>query len=61
MKKILFLLFITFQLSVFSQVEMKYNSNAENMPTWVQLMYGNNPDEGEVINAYTDYYKKNEK
>ena len=60
MKKILFLLFITFQLSVFSQVEMKYNSNAENMPTWVQLMYGNNPDEGEVINAYTDYYKKNE-
>ena len=60
MKKILFLLFITFQFSVFSQVEMKYNANSENLPEWVQLMYADNPDEGEVINAYTDYYKKNE-
>ena len=60
MRKILFLLFITFNLSVFSQVEMKYNSNAKNLPNWAQLMYAENPDEGEVINAYTDYYKKNE-
>ena len=38
---------------------MKYNANAENLPTWVQLMYAKNPDEGAVINAYTNYYKKN--
>ena len=60
MKQILFLLFITFQFSVVAQVEMKYNANAENLPHWAQLMYAENPDEGEVINAYTDYYKKNE-
>jgi len=60
MKKILFLLFTTLQFSVVAQVEMKYNANSENLPEWVQLMYAENPDEGEVINAYTDYYKKNE-
>ena len=60
MKKILVLLFITFQFSVFSQVEIKYNANAENLPTWIQLMYADNPDEGAVINAYTDYYKNYE-
>ncbi|MDP7567042.1 MAG: hypothetical protein QF383_01485, partial [Flavobacteriales bacterium] len=60
MKQILCLLFITFQFAVFSQVEMKYNANSESLPTWVQLMYAENPDEGEVINAYTDYYKTHE-
>ncbi|MBT6808916.1 MAG: hypothetical protein HOA52_05460, partial [Flavobacteriales bacterium] len=60
MMKLLFLLFITFKFSVVAQVEMKYNANAENLPHWAQLMYAENPDEGEVINAYTDYYKKNE-
>ena len=59
MKKILFLLFITFQLSVFSQVEMKYTTSSENLPNWSQLMYGENSDAGEVIEAYTNYYKKN--
>ena len=60
MKKTLFILFTFILTSATAQVEMKYNSNAENLPTWVQLMYADNPDEGEVINAYTDYYKKNE-
>jgi len=50
---------MTLSLSLFSQVEMKYDANAENLPKWVQLMYADNPDEGEVVNAYTDYYKKN--
>ena len=59
MKKVLFLLFITFQLSVFSQVEMKYTTSSENLPNWSQLMYTENPDAGEVIEAYTNYYKKN--
>ena len=60
MKKLLFLLFITFKFSVVAQVEMKYNANAENLPHWAQLMYAENPDEGAVINAYTNFYKKNE-
>jgi len=61
MKKILlFLLFISFQNSIFSQVEMKYNANSQNLPEWVQLMYSDNPDEGVVINSYTNYYKKNQ-
>jgi len=57
MRKILFLLFITFQFAVFSQVEMKYNTNTEDLPNWVQLMYAENPDEGAVIEAYRSYYK----
>ena len=46
-------------MSIFSQVEMKYNANSEKLPEWVQLMYADNSDEEAVINAYTDYYKKN--
>ncbi len=57
MRKILFLLFITFQFSVFSQVEMQYNTNTEGLPNWVQLIYAENPDEGAVIQAYRSYYK----
>tara|TARA_B100001741_G_scaffold87902_1_gene71835 strand:- start:18808 stop:22215 length:3408 start_codon:yes stop_codon:yes gene_type:complete len=59
MKKTLFILLMFVLNSSTAQVEMKYNSNAENLPTWVQLMYADNPDEGEVINAYTNYYKEN--
>ena len=59
MKKILILLFITFHFSLFAQVEMKYNEDAENLPHWVQLMYAENPDEGAVISAYRNYYKNN--
>ena len=59
MKKILILFFVISHFSLFSQVEMKYNANSESLPTWVQLMYADNPDEGAVINAYADYYKKN--
>ena len=60
MKKIFFISFITYSFSLFSQIEMKYNPNSENLPKWVQLMYSENSDEGEVINAYNDYYKKEE-
>ena len=60
MRIILFLIFITLQFSTVAQVEIKYNANSENLPEWIQLMYAKNLDEGEVINAYTDYYKKNE-
>ena len=51
---------MTLSFSLFSQVEMKYNANSESLPIWTQLMYAENPDEGAVINAYTDYYKAHE-
>ena len=38
---------------------MKYNVNAEDLPYWVQLMYTENPDPGEIIAAYRNYYKNN--
>jgi len=59
MKKILLLISITSSYTLFSQIEMKYEANSKTLPKWVQLMYAENPDEGVVINAYTDYYKKN--
>ena len=59
MKKILIIFFIISNLSLIAQVEMKYNSNSEILEEWVQMMYAENPDAGEVINAYTNYYKEN--
>ena len=59
MKKLLFILLLIFNFSLFAQVEMKYNANAENLPHWVQLMYAENLDEGAVIAAYRNYYNNN--
>ena len=59
MNKIIFILFFL-NISVYAQNEVKYDANSANLPIWVQLMYSDSPDEGEVINAYTNYYKKNE-
>ena len=39
---------------------MKYNAKSENLPNWAELMYSENPDEGEVIKLYREYYKTNE-
>ena len=58
MKRTLILFCIIFSHSLSAQVEMKYNAGSKNLPKWVALMYSENPDEGAVINAYTDYYKK---
>ena len=60
MKKVILLVFIFLNISVIAQTEMKYDSDSENLADWIKLMYADNPDEGEVINAYTNYYKKNE-
>ena len=38
---------------------MKYNDKSENLPNWAELMYSENPDEGEVIKLYREYYKTN--
>jgi len=59
MRKTLLFLLIISNLSLFAQVEMKYNANAEHLPHWVQLMYAENPDAGEIISAYRNYYKNN--
>jgi len=59
MKKFLNLLFILIQVSVFSQEEFKYNSHIDTLPNWVQIMYSENADKGEVIEAYTKFYKSN--
>ena len=59
MNKILFLFCIFLQLSVFGQVEMKYNPKSIELPYWTKLMYKKNPDPGKVIEAYRSYYKKN--
>ena len=58
MKKILFVLLLTPALSLFGQGEMKYNTQSEDLPHWVQLMYTENADEGAIIEAYKAYYKK---
>ena len=52
MKNLLNLFFILFQVSVFSQEEFKYNSHVETLPNWIQLMYSENADKGNVIEAY---------
>ena len=58
MNKILFLFCIFLQLSVFGQVEMKYNPKSIELPYWTKLMYKEDPDPGKVIEAYRSYYKK---
>ena len=59
MKKIFSLFLIIAHFSLFAQVEMKYNASSENLPHWAQLMYAENPDAGEVIETYRNYYKNN--
>ncbi len=59
MKHIFILILVSFSTIVFSQSEMKYNSENENIPNWAELMYSENPDEGEVIKLYRAYYKTN--
>ncbi len=59
MKHIFTFILVSFSTIVFSQSEMKYNSENENIPNWAKLMYSENPDEGEVIKLYRAYYKTN--
>ena len=59
MKQIFTLILVSFSTIVFSQSEMKYNSENENTPDWVEKMYSENPDEGDVIRLYRAYYKTN--
>ena len=60
MKYLFFIFLLSLSVTVYSQTEMKYNAKSENLPNWTELMYSENPDEGEVIKLYRKYYKTNE-
>ena len=55
MIKQIFLLFMYLSITVFSQTEMKYNAKSENLPNWAELMYSENPNDGEVIKLYREF------
>jgi photosystem II stability/assembly factor-like uncharacterized protein len=60
MKYLVYIFLLLSSLNVYSQTEMKYNTESENLSNWAELMYSENPDEGEVIKLYREYYKTNE-
>ena len=60
MRYLVAIFFLFISLSVYPQSEMKYNSKSETLPNWVEIMYSDNPDEGEVIKLYREYYTKHE-
>ena len=59
MKKTLLILFTFLLNSLTAQVEMKYNQDSKELPKWVQLMYSEKPNEGEIIEEYNKFYSKN--
>ena len=59
MRLYILLTFLFLNFNLYSQSELKYDSQSNNLPDWVKLMYSQNIDEGKVINAYESYYKKN--
>ena len=60
MKHLSFIFLFLLSVNIYSQTEMKYNAKSENFPNWAELMYSENPDKGEVIKLYREYYKTNE-
>ena len=53
------ILVVFLKLSFFSQKEMHYKYS-ENAPNWIKTMYSDNPDPGELIDSYDEFYKTNE-
>ena len=60
MKYLFSIFLLLLSVNVYSQTEMKYNAKSENLPNWAELMYSENPNDGEVIKLYREYYKTNE-
>ncbi len=58
----LIILVLTFILpfSFFAQLEKKYAIQSNPLPHWVQMMYADSSDIGDVIQAYEAYYASNE-
>ena len=46
--------------NVFSQQEMKYVKTGNPLPHWVELMYSESPDPGEVVAAYETHFRLHE-
>ena len=60
MKKIIFFIFIHFNISLYAQNELKYDANITKQPEWVNLMYSEDTDIADVVNAFNIYYKNHE-
>ena len=60
MKKIIFFIFIHFNISLYAQNELKYDANITKQPEWVNLMYSEDTDIADIVNAFNIYYKNHE-
>ena len=59
MKHYIFILLFLTSLNALSQIEKKYDNSSDKLPNWVQLMYADKPNVGNVIEEYENYYKTN--
>ena len=59
MKHYLFIFLFLSSLNALSQIEKKYDKSSDKLPNWVQLMYADEPNIGNVIEEYENYYKNN--
>ena len=59
MKHYLFIILFLSSLNALSQIEKKYDKSSDKLPNWVQLMYADEPNVGNVIKEYENYYKNN--
>jgi photosystem II stability/assembly factor-like uncharacterized protein len=60
MKKILIFLLMFTYLNGFSQFEYSYDSQKQDLPEWINLMYNQKDDPGAIIKAYDQFYSKNQ-
>jgi photosystem II stability/assembly factor-like uncharacterized protein/PKD repeat protein len=59
MKSFVSLVFcLVISVSLFAQLEKKYHPTDPNLAEWINMMYSDNADIGEVIQAYEAYYKE---
>ena len=47
-------------LNGFSQFEYSYDSQKQDLPEWINLMYNQKDDPGAIIKAYDQFYSKNQ-
>ena len=59
MKHYLFIILFLSSLNALCQIEKKYDKSSDKLPNWVQLMYADDPNVGNVIEEYENYYKTN--
>ncbi|MDA9669089.1 hypothetical protein N9T62_00840, partial [bacterium] len=59
MKHYIFIILFLTSLNAFSQIEKKYDKSSDKIPNWVKLMYADEPNVGNVIKEYENYFKIN--